>query len=131
MSKRYRHKLSRRGFLFLAVKESDFFPTLFLFFSGVQTKIRSVAVPSLCLVPQHHECTPFSGDRYVAYTTVCNVAYAVFMYDKVSGLLRHFCSGKLLCFRDWSDYDLVASDECDSVPIWRRSNSRITRTSCE
>ena len=76
-------------------------------------------------------CGQPSVDRHLVARSICNDAQSVFLYDKVTGILKHACSGIIACLRE-TDNELIASQSnCNAHPVWMQANTRFTRTSCK
>ena len=99
---------------------------------GELTRIRSKSMTNLCMVPWYANCDRGTQESELIYSDTCNTEISIFLYDKVNGVLRHVCTDKKVCMKDWGgDEDLVLSDRCDDIPVWHGSNNRFTRTSCK
>ena len=75
-------------------------------------------------------CGARSVDRHIWFSDQCSDIQSVFLYDKVTGVLQHACSGAKLCLRS-DRYVILSETNCNSDPIWYQENTRFTRTSCK
>ena len=98
---------------------------------GELTRIFPLSYTEILCWYCHAACGESSPDRHVYIRDSCNNIQSVFLYDKVTGILKHACSGVIACLRQGDSSLIVSQSNCNADPVWMQANNRFTRTSCK